>query len=107
MHVAFPAPRTVLSSAVLNGGFTEASHIVNLKVEKNMEGTSGPFEPSHVTLSNYCLTKEWNGAVVGMMTAAKAESFRRVSRTEQGVERVTLLTAGISNARRACDPSSS
>ena len=71
VHVAFPAPRTVLSSAVLNGGFTEASHIVNLKVEKNMEGTSGPFEPSHVTLSNYCLTKEWNGAVVGMMTAPK------------------------------------
>lgn len=105
VHVAFPAPRTVLSSAVLNGGFTQASYIVNLKVEKNMEGTSGPFEPSHVTLSNYCLKKGWNGTVVGMMTAAKTESFRRVSRTEQGVEVVTLVTAGISNARRAGDPS--
>ena len=42
-----------------------------------------------------------------MMTAAEAASFRRVSRTEQGVEVVTLLTAGISNARRAGDPSES
>ena len=33
-----------ITKAVLNGGFTEASHIVNLKVEKNMEGTSSPVE---------------------------------------------------------------
>ena len=34
VHVTFPAPRAVLCVAVLNGGFTEASHIVNVKVEK-------------------------------------------------------------------------
>jgi len=43
------------------------------------------------------------GVTVGMMTAADADSFRRVSRVEQGVEVTALVTVGISNARRAGD----
>ena len=92
VHVAFDKPRTLLSSAVFNGGFAEASHIINLRVPKNIGGTAGPFEPSHVTLSNYCRERAWEGTVVGMMTAAKSESYRMVSRTEQGVEVATLVT---------------
>jgi adenosylcobinamide hydrolase len=103
VHVAFEKPQTVLSSAVLNGGFSEATHIINLKVEKNMDGQKRVFEPSEETLSKYCDKMGWNGTAVGMMTAAESESFRMARRTEQGVEVVTLVTSGISNARRAGD----
>ncbi len=46
----------------------------------------------------------WKGVTVGMMTAADAESFRHVQRIEQGVKVSALVTAGITNARRAGDP---
>ena len=36
IHVTFDQPFRVLSSAVLNGGLVEASHIVNLKVPKDL-----------------------------------------------------------------------
>ena len=37
------------------------------------------------------------------MTAASMDSFRLVQATEQGVEIIVLVTAGLSNARRAGD----
>ena len=104
LHVKFPAPCQVLSSTVLNGGFVNASHIVNLNVEKNIDGWKGSSEPSEATLTRYCRQMGWDGKTVGMMTAAKMDTFRKVSWVEQGVEVVALITAGISNARRAGDP---
>lgn len=101
LHVGFAFPRPVLSSAVLNGGRVSADHILNLRVVKNRDGTRGPFEPSTVTLERYGREKGWKGTLVGMMTAADAESFRRVERQAQGVSVTALVTAGISNARRA------
>ncbi len=103
VHVEFEKTRPVLSSAPLNGGMVQADHILNLRVEKNAGGSHGPFEPLEVTIGNYCTKMGWSGHPVGMMTAADAESFRKVCRKEQGVQVCTLVTTGISNARRAGD----
>lgn len=104
LHVEFASPRWVLSSAVFNGGLARASHIVNLKVEKNVDGRQASFEPSEVTLVKYFREKEWQGEVVGMMTAATMDSFRQVQRIENNVEVTALVTVGISNAKRAGEP---
>ena len=104
LHVEFAFPRWVLSSAVLNGGLVRASHIVNLKVEKNVDGRLTSFEPSEATLATYCRERGWQGEVVGMMTAATMDSFRRVQRIENNVEVTALVTVGISNAKRAGEP---
>lgn len=103
VHIQFEKTRPVLSSAPLGGGLARADHILNLRVAKNADGSAGPFEPPAVTLENYRLKMGWSGHVVGMMTAADAESFRKTSREEQGVEMSVLVTTGISNARRAGD----
>jgi adenosylcobinamide amidohydrolase len=103
VHVTFSSPCRVLSSAVLNGGFIEASHIFNMKVDKNPGGSTKIFDSSEKALASYCRNMGWEGNTVGMMTAANAESFSRVKRKEQGVEVTALVTAGISNARRAGD----
>jgi len=107
VHVAFAKPHRVLSSAVLNGGFVDAKHIVNVKVDENFMGDKGPFDPPEATLGNYCAAMGWRGAAVGMMTSASMESFRVARRREQGVEVAALVTAGLSNARRAGDPAES
>lgn len=103
VHVQLKEPCWILSSAVLNGGLVQANHILNLRVAKNRDGDKGPFDPSEVTLQNYGIERGWEGLTVGMMTAADADSFRRASRVEQGVEVTALVTVGISNARRAGD----
>ncbi len=104
VHIHFQKPRWVLSSAVLNGGLTQSRHIVNLRVEKNPRGEKTDFEPSEQTLSRYCLQMGWKGVVVGMMTAATFDSFRKVTRKEAGVEVTALVTVGLSNAKRAGTP---
>lgn len=104
LHIAFKEPRRVLSSAPLNGGLLEARHILNLNVEKNRDGAKGRFDPPEVTLSDFCWKMGWQGPVVGMMTGAGMNTFRKVRCVEQGVEVIALVTAGISNARRAGEP---
>jgi len=103
IHVEFKKPHRVLSSAVLEGGLVEASHIVNLHVPKNSALSEGS-EPPWATLENYCCSMRWRGIAVGMMTAASIDSFRKAHRIEKGVEVASLVTAGVSNARRAGDP---
>lgn len=104
MHIEFPNPRRVLSSAPHNGGLVNADHLLILRVMENFNGTKGPFEPLADTFRNYCRRKEWSGAIVGMMTSARMASSRSVHRSARGVEISVLVTAGISNARRAGDP---
>ena len=55
------------------------------------------------TLAEYCRQLQLSGTTVAMMTAASMDSFRRVSRSSQGVEITAMVTAGISNARCAGD----
>lgn len=99
IHLAFSMPHRVTSSAVLNGGIVDASHLLNLNVPKHGLST----EPPEVTLAKYCTDCGWQGTAVGMMTAASMNSFRMAKETEQGVDIVVMVTAGLSNARRVGD----
>jgi len=99
IHIEFSLPHSVMSSAVLNGGFVSAEHLLNMKVPKE----SLIDELPAVTLSKYCTEAGWQGTSVGMMTAASMKSFRMVKATEQGIELVVLVTSGLSNARRVGD----
>ncbi|WP_147818693.1 adenosylcobinamide amidohydrolase [Salidesulfovibrio onnuriiensis] len=103
VHVALDRPRRILSSAVLGGGFTRASHILNLRVEENFLGEKDFENPEHA-LARYAQNQGWSGAVVGLMTAASMDSFRACTHEEQGISVTALTTSGLSNARCAGDP---
>jgi len=103
IHVRFDRPSPVVSSAVLHGGAVIADHILNLSVRNQFKNGSEVRQPPEVTLAEYCRHYGWSGTAVGLMTAASMDSFRLVQATEQGVEIFVLVTAGMSNARRAGD----
>jgi adenosylcobinamide hydrolase len=99
IHVGLSAPCEMISSAVLNGGVVHADHLVNLRVAKNTTATQEPEE--HI--AQYCAAAGWQGTVVGMMTAASMDSFRMGQECVQGIQICVLVTAGLSNPRRAGD----
>ena len=99
IHLEFTTPFNTLSSAVLNGGFQEAKHIVNLKVPKESCKNEKPDD----TLNNYCKQQNWQGISVGMMTAASMKSMRVRQVNVENVDIMTLVTTGLSNPRRAGD----
>ncbi len=99
VRVGFTRTCPVLSSAVMNGGAVEADHILNLKVPKRGETAELP----ESTLQSYTSRNGWQGLCVGMMTAASMASLRIKSETVDGVEIAVLVTAGLSNPRRAGD----
>jgi adenosylcobinamide amidohydrolase len=104
VHIQLSESRPVLSSAPYNGGSIRADHLLILKVAENYSGSKGPFEPLSDTFRNYCHQQGWGGLTTGMLTSARMTSFRKVRRSVQGVEITALVTAGLSNARRAGDP---
>jgi len=106
VHIAFEHPHRVLSSAVLNGGFAEADHIVNLKVQKSTPAYHA-MEPPAVSLQKHCADSGLQGLCVGMMTAASMDSMRLARKEAQGVEIAVVVTTGLSNPRRAGDRSES
>lgn len=95
IHVEFCSPRQVISSAVLNGGFVHADHLVNLRVPKRFTSPEAP----EITLAKYCADAGWNGTIVGMMTAASMDSFRIATDSVQDTDIVVLVTTGLSNPR--------
>ena len=101
--VGFGTERLVLSSAVYNGGVCAASNILIMKVAENFEGTEQIVKTPENTLTEYCRQLRLGGTTVGMMTSASMDSFRRVTRSSQGVEIAVMVTAGISNACCAGD----
>ncbi len=103
VHIDFDIPHRVVSSAVLNGGFVEADNIVNVKVEGHSDTKQKMLDLPEAALANYCLKQDWQGKIVGMMTAASMDSLRVVRTAEQGVEIIVLVTSGLSNPRRAGD----
>jgi adenosylcobinamide hydrolase len=103
IHVQLDSPFNVASSAVLNGGIIQADHILNLRVPGKKDGTETGWKHPGEYISNYCRAKNWKGNTVGMMTAASMDSFRMTRSYQQGVDIIVLVTAGISNARRAGD----
>lgn len=102
IHVAFDHPHLVLSSAVLNGGFVQANHIVNLKVPKDLPDRDTLGSPAEC-IALHCRDKGLSGSCVGMMTAANMDSMRIARYRDQDVEITVIVTAGISNLRRAGD----
>jgi len=100
VHLEFGTAFDALSCAVLNGGFQEVKHIVNLKVPKEACTAEKP----EVTLNRYCLQQGWQGTAAGMMTAASMKSLRIRHCRIEGVDVMALVTTGLSNARRAGDP---
>lgn len=99
IHVEFCSPHRVLSSAVLNGGIIQADHIVNLKVPKHFAYSETP----ELSITKYCADAAWKGTTVGMMTAAPMDSLRIARESVQNIDVVVLVTAGLSNPRRAGD----
>jgi iron complex transport system ATP-binding protein len=81
VHLALPAPRLVLSSAVLNGGWVRANHIVNLRVPENFKGERTDFQPPEITLADYGRALGLSGSVVGLMTAASLSPIYRRANT--------------------------
>ncbi len=102
IHLEFSQPHEVVSSAVLNGGWCRADHIINMQVPviEPRDITETPQE----TISKYCQQHQWTGVSVGMMTAASMKSFSFAEDTTQNVTTAVLLTTGLNNARRAGDP---
>jgi len=103
LHVKFDDPYQVVSSAVLGGGFAEASHIINLKVAKQSTGLNPGIQSPGVELAGYCERNGWKGVAVGMMTAASMDSYRMVRELQQDIDLIVMVTSGLSNARRAGD----
>ncbi len=99
IRVSFSKPWAVLSSAILNGGFTHANHIVNLKVPKVSKPTLAP----HKTIQRYCQDAGWAPPIVGMMTAASMKSLRLTTYKQDDFELHVMVTSGLSNPRRAGD----
>lgn len=96
VHIAFEKPFNALSSAVLNGGFEEVMHIVNLKVPMDSCNSISPAD----TLNNYCDQNQWQGKAVGMMTAASMQSLQIRNRHVENTDIMVLVTAGLSNPKR-------
>ncbi len=99
VHLAFSSPQRVISSAILNGGLTQADHIVNLKVPTSLNASEAP----DISLQNYANAQGWQGQVVGMMTAASMNSLRIEQTNIEGVDLAAIVTTGLGNARRAGD----
>jgi len=99
VHISFSSPQRILSSAVLNGGFVQADHILNWKVSGDPSISEAPDK----SLREFALQQGWQGEVVGMMTAASMNSFRMEQVSQQGIDFTVLVTSGLSNARRAGD----
>ena len=99
IHLEFFVPFNTLSSAILNGGFKDVKHIVNLKVSKKFCSAEKP----DITLNNYCTQYNWQGITAGMMTAASMKSMRIKQVKVENVDLIVVLTTGLSNPRRAGD----
>lgn len=99
IHLEFIVPFSALSSAVLNGGFKDVKHIVNLKVPKKFCSAEKP----DITLNNYCHQYGWQGITAGMMTAASMKSMCMKQIKVENVDFIVVLTTGLSNPRRVGD----
>ena len=99
IHIALSKTHQVLSSAVLNGGLCDATHLLNLRVTKNSACT----DSADQTLVQYSDHLNISGTVVGMMTAASMNSCHVEKETIQGIDIAVLVTSGLSNPRHVGD----
>ncbi len=102
-------PLTVLSSAVLNGGLTEAHAIINVQVP---EGSGEDKNDEHWNAENFLKTQAQklrlqNDKVVGLMTAAKMKNVSTATRRYDKTTLTLFVTAGTTVAVTAGEPAAS
>lgn len=100
VRLVFSSFRTVLSSAVLNGGFHKARQILNLKVAQAYSGDETPQQ----TLARCCSQFFPSSDSIGLMTAASMRSFELAHCSVGTIQIFALGTVGLQNARAAGDP---
>jgi adenosylcobinamide hydrolase len=98
--LTFARPMTALSCCVLNGGLQTVRHVLNLKVTDDDTILTEPAD----TLSAACAELGLQEATLGMMTAASMNSLRQHTCRFGDLYFSAIVTAGMSNARRAGDP---
>ncbi|MBU2037800.1 MAG: adenosylcobinamide amidohydrolase [Gammaproteobacteria bacterium] len=102
-HIALtlPEPWPVLSSAVLNGGFTSTHSLLNLRVDQH---APPPWPPAEQSLQQQAEQLMLPAPCCGMMTAASMQSLGYSSLSLQQLRAECWVTAGLSNLRRSGDP---
>lgn len=108
--IRFQAPRRVLSSAVLGGGFVNASFILNHWIRKDVAINNPDLrcelreQPARY-LQNLIRQLELEGIGVGLMTAVNIPKKLVVVRRDfQDIRVEGFFTVGVGNAIRAGDP---
>jgi len=95
VRVRASAPLTVLSSAVVGGGFAEAREIVNMHVDDVRRDE----RPEQLLLA-FATTLGIDEPFVGLMTAARTENARLARSTLDGLAVASVVSMGLSN--RVC-----
>lgn len=101
--VSFQQPLDALSSAIHNGGKTRARGWLNLRVSATPLACTAFPSPTQMFETQARLL-QWQGPVVGMMTAASMKSCRMRYFKRDEVFVLCVATTGTANARRAGDP---
>ncbi|MCP5170659.1 MAG: adenosylcobinamide amidohydrolase [Porticoccaceae bacterium] len=100
LRLNFAEPRQVLGNTVLNGGSSQVTGLVNLRVSG--AGLSGYQDPA-ISLTQFCVQQGWSENSVGMMTAASMASARIHCSMVEDEQIAVMVTSGLANARRAGD----
>lgn len=103
VHLDLGRERRVLGSCVLGGGMARVRHVLNLRVDENFLGRNPGHPSPGQTLRAYCRARNWAEPCAGFMTAASMNSLRTAREEEGGLAMLCVVTAGLSNARRAGD----
>jgi len=91
--VGFPAPRRVMSWAILNGGLrTHASHILNHHVDPRTPG-----DHPRKTLRQAASRIGIKGTFVGMLTGADVRKFSMARAVYNELQAYVIATAGCAN----------
>jgi adenosylcobinamide amidohydrolase len=101
--LSFPAPVRVLSWAVLNGGFCDADHVVNHRVNGNDQAFCS--DPRR-WLERAAARLGLRGAVVAMATAVRMNNLIRTTSRLDGIAVACFTTVGCGNALSVGDPAS-
>ena len=99
--LTLPEPWPVLSSAVLNGGFSSIRSLLNLRVDQH---APPPWPPAQQTLQQQAEQLMLPTPCCGMMTAASMRSLGYSALSLQQLRAECWVTAGLSNLRRSGDP---
>jgi adenosylcobinamide hydrolase len=93
IHVRSASPLTVLSSAIVGGGFRRVSHILNAHVDKDYASANPKAD-----LRSLARRSGVKGPFVGLLTAVYLRKARLAFFEADGLSVGALITAGVGNA---------